>query len=60
METADNYVGTHPFTDVFPWADKYVAVCYSSFLIFRPERGRVWLDRGPFYIRGSLEDFTFL
>ena len=29
-ETADNYVGTHPFTDVAPWADKYVAACYEN------------------------------
>ena len=33
VETADNYVGTHPFTDVFPWADKYVAVCYENGLV---------------------------
>ncbi len=32
-ETADNYVGTHPFTDVFPWADKYVAACYENGLV---------------------------
>ena len=32
-EAADNYVGSHPFTDVFPWADKYVAACYENNLI---------------------------
>ena len=29
-EAADNYVGSHPFTDVVPWADKYVAACYEN------------------------------
>ncbi len=29
-EAADNYVGTHPYTDVAPWADKYVAACYEN------------------------------
>ncbi len=33
VETADNYVGSHPFTDVFPWADKYVAACYENGLV---------------------------
>ena len=33
VETADNYVGSHPFTDVVPWADKYVAACYENGLI---------------------------
>jgi hypothetical protein len=33
VKTADNYVGTHPFTDVVPWADKYVAACYENGLI---------------------------
>ncbi len=32
-EEADNYVGSHPFTDVFPWADKYVAACYENDLV---------------------------
>ena len=32
-EEADDYVGSHPFTDVFPWADKYVAACYENGLI---------------------------
>ena len=32
-EAADNYVGSHPFTDVFPWADKYVAACYENGLV---------------------------
>ena len=32
-ETADNYVGTHPFTDVVSWADKYVAACYENGLV---------------------------
>ena len=32
-EAADNYVGTHPFTDVVPWADKYVAACYNEGII---------------------------
>ncbi len=32
-EEADSYVGTHPFTDVFPWADKYVAACYENGLV---------------------------
>ena len=32
-EAADNYVGSHPFTDVYPWADKYVAACYENNLI---------------------------
>ena len=32
-EVADNYVGSHPFTDTFPWADKYVAACYENDLI---------------------------
>ena len=27
---ADSYVGSHPFTDVPTWADKYVAACYSA------------------------------
>ena len=33
VKTADNYVGTHPFTDVVPWADKYVAACYENGLV---------------------------
>lgn len=33
VKTADNYVGSHPFTDVVPWADKYVAACYENGLI---------------------------
>jgi len=33
VETADNYVGSHPFTDVVPWADKYVAACYENGLV---------------------------
>ena len=32
-EAADNYVGSHPFTDVYPWADKYVAACYENGLV---------------------------
>ena len=32
-EAADNYVGSHPFTDVVPWADKYVAACYENGLV---------------------------
>ena len=32
-EEADNYVGSHPFTDVYPWADKYVAACYENGLV---------------------------
>ena len=32
-DVADNYVGSHPFTDTFPWADKYVAACYENDLI---------------------------
>ena len=32
-DEADNYVGSHPFTDVVPWADKYVAACYENNLI---------------------------
>ena len=32
-EGAENYVGTHPFTDVYPWADKYVAACYENGLV---------------------------
>ena len=30
---ADSYVGSHPFTDVPTWADKYVAACYSAGII---------------------------
>ena len=26
---AETYLGTHPFTDVPGWADKYVAACYN-------------------------------
>lgn len=33
VKTADNYVGSHPFTDVVPWADKYVAACYENGLV---------------------------
>ena len=33
VDTADNYVGSHPFTDVVPWADKYVAACYENGLV---------------------------
>ena len=29
-EEADSYVGSHPYTDVVPWADKYVAACYEN------------------------------
>ncbi len=32
-EVADNYVGSHPFTDTFPWADKYVAACYENGIV---------------------------
>ena len=30
---ADSYVGSHPFTDVPSWADRYVAACYNSGII---------------------------
>ena len=30
---ADSYVGSHPFTDVPDWAQRYVAACYSAGII---------------------------